>query len=181
MKNSQKGPTVPWVIAIIAVLAIGGGVYVYNKSEKKAELNTTITAVIDKQTDTTSNAQLSTSIGEINEDSENKSEFKGYYTNITQNFYNEIKVCDSFVVTDGDSRLVTYFKNMVNEGNTVNQINTDGNLVIHLNLSETDSQGAIKIKNSSKSDPVIIEFQKNIQAGKDAGNCHSFFKILKVR
>ena len=44
MKNSQKGFVVPLLIAIIAVLVIGGGVYVYEKNKK------TETPVVDTGT-----------------------------------------------------------------------------------------------------------------------------------
>ncbi len=42
MKNLQKGFIIPLIIAIMAVLAIGGGVYVYenNKAEKSTVVNT---------------------------------------------------------------------------------------------------------------------------------------------
>ena len=36
MKNLQKGFVVPLVIAIIAVLAIGGGVYIYESKKTEA-------------------------------------------------------------------------------------------------------------------------------------------------
>ena len=35
MKNSQKGFAISWVIAIVAVLVIGGGVYFYQKQKNK--------------------------------------------------------------------------------------------------------------------------------------------------
>ncbi len=42
MKNYKKGFVIPLVIAIIALLGIGGGAYVYvnNKSTEKIEINT---------------------------------------------------------------------------------------------------------------------------------------------
>lgn len=47
MKNLQKGFVVPLIIAIIAVLAIGGGVYVYeNKKEKTPAVNIQNTSYI---------------------------------------------------------------------------------------------------------------------------------------
>lgn len=46
MKNSQKGFVVPLLIAIIAVLAIGGGVYVYEN--KKAEVPVTVDSTIQQ-------------------------------------------------------------------------------------------------------------------------------------
>jgi hypothetical protein len=35
MKNSQKGFIIPFIIAIIALLAIGGGVYMYEKGRSQ--------------------------------------------------------------------------------------------------------------------------------------------------
>lgn len=42
MKNTKKGFVVSLVIAIIALLAMGGGVYVYQKKEKKVETDSNI-------------------------------------------------------------------------------------------------------------------------------------------
>ena len=39
MKNSQKGFIVPLLIAIIAILVVGGGVYVYNKEKVEAPVS----------------------------------------------------------------------------------------------------------------------------------------------
>ncbi|TAK93427.1 hypothetical protein EPO05_07115, partial [Patescibacteria group bacterium] len=39
MKNTQKGFAIPLVIAIIAILVIGGGVYIYKNNSSKESLN----------------------------------------------------------------------------------------------------------------------------------------------
>lgn len=51
MKNSQKGFVVPLLIAIIAVLVIGGGVYIYNNKKVEAPV------VSDTQTQTQTSGQ----------------------------------------------------------------------------------------------------------------------------
>lgn len=51
MKSTQKGFIIPLLVAIIAVLAIGGGIYVYSQhqkiAEQQAELNTNATLNTD--------------------------------------------------------------------------------------------------------------------------------------
>ncbi|HCH59374.1 MAG TPA: hypothetical protein DEV73_02020 [Candidatus Zambryskibacteria bacterium] len=61
MKNSKKGFIVPVLLAVIAVLAIGGGVYIYNK--EKAEAPATVdTSTQQTNTETPSvNTQADTS------------------------------------------------------------------------------------------------------------------------
>lgn len=54
MRNSQKGFMVPLLIAIIALLVIGGGVYVYNKEKVETP------AVIDTETQQTNQVQQQT-------------------------------------------------------------------------------------------------------------------------
>ena len=56
MKNSQRGFIIPLVIAIIAILAIGGGVYIYQRNESRPE-SESINIVSQTNSATTTNSQ----------------------------------------------------------------------------------------------------------------------------
>lgn len=63
MKNLQKGFVIPLVIVIIAVLAIGAGVYVYKNSQKSTEMVPNTSTNVES----TSNSQQNTSTsGSVN-------------------------------------------------------------------------------------------------------------------
>ena len=74
MKNSQKGFVVPLLLVIIAVLVIGGGVYVYEnkKTEAPAVVDTGTQPVNQQQTNTQTppvTAQQNTAINPSNNQS----------------------------------------------------------------------------------------------------------------
>jgi hypothetical protein len=52
MKNSQKGFIIPLVIVIVALLAVGGGTYIYTKDKDAAQTSVSTTATTNIQTST---------------------------------------------------------------------------------------------------------------------------------
>lgn len=58
MKNNQKGFIIPIIIIIVAAVAVGGGIYAYNKSHNISE--TSIDTTADSTTDVSHNQSSST-------------------------------------------------------------------------------------------------------------------------
>ena len=88
--------------------------------------------------------------------------------------------CDAFVVKSRGP-LVDYFLNLYNVvGNTVNRVDSNGNLVLNLYLNNLSVADISTVKNSDAQRMIKLEVQKTIQGGKGAGPCYSFVNILKV-
>jgi hypothetical protein len=117
----------------------------------------------------------------ITETSETIGEFMAYYTPYEDTAWGETKMCDSMTIVSGDN-LLTYSTDMVKQGNTVNKLNEQGELVMHFDLSHLLPYEKEMIKNSTSNNPVILTVQKYaVLGGKEAAVCHSFTKILSVR
>jgi hypothetical protein len=81
MKNNQKGFVLPLILAIIAVLAIGGGVYYYQKAKTSVPTNTEVTTNNQDQTTnsaTTSESKASSQSNTSASDTINTTNWKTY-------------------------------------------------------------------------------------------------------
>ena len=90
--------------------------------------------------------------------------------------------CDQFVVTEGGETFTQSFQEMVESGNSVNQIDENGYLVLNLNFSEITATNVSLIKGSAVSNPVSVSLEKVEQGlGQGTGPCHSFVNITEVK
>lgn len=103
----------------------------------------------------------------------------GYYTSEIREAWEEKKICDEFVVTGGDSEFIKEYSDAVKRGNTVNQINESGRLVLEIELSNINPSLRDRIKSSTLSSPIEIVLSEKIPEGKSAPVCFSFFNIIK--
>lgn len=115
--------------------------------------------------------------------SENEGDFTGYYLK-REGVYGEENtgpyICDSFVATQGDKIITDYFKNIWQNGNTVNNFSS-GNFEFNLDLSKVSATEKSKIINSTPNSLISLTLKKKIEPGKGASPCHSFFEILGVK
>lgn len=118
----------------------------------------------------------------ITEASETQGVFRGYYEQIKREVEGSgTQDCDTLVVLDGHEGLVTYFKELVKNGNTVNSINQSGNLRINLPWQELSESDRSRILASTRSQPVSAELKKNVQEGRGGGPCSSFFTFVSIK
>lgn len=114
---------------------------------------------------------------------ENEGDFTGYYIK-RENIYGEENTgpytCDSFVATKGDKIITDYFKNIWQNGNTVNNFSS-GDFEFNLDLSKMSSVDKNKIINSTPNSPISLTLKKKVEPGKGAPPCYSFFEILSVK
>lgn len=152
---------------MIALLVIGG-YFVLNKSSS-------ITS--------TPSSRIPTNIAGINEDSTTTATFVGYYTTIRkQNAEEDISTtCNVFVTHKGNDSLFQYFSKLVREGNTVNSLDEDGDLILNLDFDHLTIEEQRKIISSTKENPITLLVQKKAFTGKDAGPCTSFVDILSIK
>lgn len=159
MKNSQKGFIVPVLVTIIALLIIGGGVYIYQN--KKVEAPT----VIDTGTQQTDQVQQT--------DTSDSKIYSGKYQDIDSGFY--FNFPSDWKITQGKG-----LKDM-----KVSSIQSpDFNQVVHeADLSYTElKQGAEISVNVQTSSPVktIKDLQEFNKLGRDNGPACTNERIIKV-
>ena len=86
--------------------------------------------------------------------------------------------CTAFTISTGDEKIVSKYKTMVKEGNTINRIDGNGRLVLNINLMELPQSQQNTLINST-SDVSLMIRDKELP-GKDGRYCISFVKLVSV-
>lgn len=92
-------------------------------------------------------------------------------------------VCNTVIVTKvagGDATLIEDLKQLVDDGNTVNSIDKEGNLILNIEFFGLTPEQKKKIQSSTAINPVeldIIDIRSN--EGTEVSTCASFVDILK--
>lgn len=162
---------------ILMVLLIVGGFFAINKS------SSTFQPKDGYSTKPAPSSEVPTNIAEINENSTTTASFVGYYTTIRkQNAEENISIaCNAFVTHKSNDSLFQYFSKLVQEGNTVNSLDEDDDLILNLDFDHITTEKQKKITSSTKENPIILLVQKRAFAGKGAGPCSSFVDILSIK
>ena len=89
--------------------------------------------------------------------------------------------CDALTVIGGDQSLIFKYKAKVEEGNGINYVDTQGRLVVNLNLDYNLDEAVRKtITSSTPGSPVEVGvLEHNVAAG-GVPACFSFFEVLSV-
>ncbi len=120
----------------------------------------------------------------ITDESTTTATFNGYHTKVTRSYGDETdlfqKECDVFLAYKSEDSLFQYFANGVLEGNTVNSLTSDKNLLLNVNLNDLDLNVKEKVLASTKDHPIQLSVQKLVLPGRDAMPCESFVKILSA-
>lgn len=119
----------------------------------------------------------------VEEKSTTTTAFRGYYTRREFPGADGIGpyTCPALAVRKTEDPLFQYFSALVIQGNTVNSLDEQGNLVMTLDMDNLSSQIVQKIVKSKREYPVEVQVQKLAQWGKDAPPCYSFVRVLSVR
>ena len=112
----------------------------------------------------------------------NEGVFKGFYSHYDKMDWGDVSVtCDAFTVIDGDQNQIEYFKNKIEQRNTLNYLDPQGRLVINLDLDAVDSQTKKLITSSTSGSPVEIGiFRPDLELG-GVPACFSLIQILWAR
>jgi hypothetical protein len=164
-------------IVIIAGIAYGGFYYSDTAStvinDEKAE---NVKDIVGKDNDIQAQTNK-ISASEITEKSVVTGMFSGYYEKIEKEAWGVVETCNTIVILEGHLDLTKYFMDMVNRGNTVNSISSDGYLRINLPWSEIPESIRMQIINSTPEQLVELTLTKKAQHGGGASACYSFFSF----
>ena len=108
--------------------------------------------------------------------------FRGFYTHYDKMDWGDVPVtCDALTVIGGDQSLIFKYKAKVEEGNGINYVDTQGRLVVNLNLDYNFDEAVRKtITSSTPGSPVEVGvLEHNVAAG-GVPACFSFFEVLSV-
>jgi hypothetical protein len=104
---------------------------------------------------------------------------KGYYTTIDRVDWGDTNVtCEVIVVTGGSKLLIDDFYEKIENGNRINTLNHNNELLLNINV-EDNEQGEL-IKNSTQEDQVELKVVRSSPLGRSVSVCYSFVDIITV-
>ena len=107
---------------------------------------------------------------------------KGYYRiRSAKDYDGNLVNCDALVVREGTSRMIENFKRWVAEGNVVNTLDDENNLILSINLDGLSSAEANKIRDSKTSTMVTLDLIRKTPEGVGAPSCSSLVEIVGVK
>lgn len=106
---------------------------------------------------------------------------KGFYVQAKKDNFGEQVVCDGLVITGGSERLEASYRKRVDEGNTLNFINENDQVVVNLRLDNLSESMQAKIKASTAESPVRLDVEVMKPLGTEVGPCFSDIKVLAVK
>lgn len=107
---------------------------------------------------------------------------KGYYRQVEKNAWNQTKMCDTLVITEGNQTLIDHFKELIKDMNYINSLDEKNNVLLTINLSDLPIQDKQHIQSSSYNTPVELGVITKIGSGAtDVPVCYSLIDIVLVR
>jgi len=103
----------------------------------------------------------------------------GYYVKVERTGWGGV-TCDALVVTGGSHRLIRYFLDLVNRGNTVNSKNDLNQPVINLDLVKLEEKVREYLVSSSREHPAQLLVRQKPESAKDAPSCYSFVELIQI-
>jgi hypothetical protein len=104
----------------------------------------------------------------------------GYYQKFTGTYFNHPVTCDAFVVTDGNQTLIDNLIEKIANGNTINSLTENNELLLKIPLKELNQNEQSIILNSSISNPVELKVIRKSPEGRAGMACEGFVKIISV-
>ena len=95
--------------------------------------------------------------------------------------YPATTTCSSFTVIGGDNKFISYYRNIISMGNTLNRLNEDGNLMINIDLKELQTDIKNSLLKSNKQSQISLNVKVMPLLERDAGYCESRLTIISVQ
>ena len=184
-----------YAIAAIITMMIGSGYILYTsdlinyKSATPAQSG--VTPEVTAETATSSNPTNTTKITKDTSNSHVEPVVKpsltgdvtGFYVEYSMDWWKEeygadVGSCTAFEVTSGDQVLISKYKQMIKDGNTVQHLSDTGNLVINLPWENLSGIARDTIKASTSSAPLMLHIAEKPTGGTHLGGpCYSWFIV----
>ncbi len=148
-----------FLILLVFVFGLGGYLFLSKNGGENID---------DTETDTFLNSE--------------KNKLFGYYRQDAKIVNNNVLsgVCDAFVVTGGDISLRNEFIQKINQGNTLNSLDNQSNLVLNIQLDGLSDADKNIIVSSSSDQPIRLAVQKKQSRSMGVGQCYSPVYITDV-
>lgn len=89
--------------------------------------------------------------------------------------------CTAFTVIDGDKEFIAKYRALIDGRNTVNRYDSNGNLMLNINLKELSSDEKKILLESTVNSQVSLYTKNKELPGKDGYHCGSFIELVSVR
>lgn len=106
---------------------------------------------------------------------------EGYYSQDEKEAWGVKGLCDVLVVTGGSKRLIESLRGIAENGNSINRVDKNGNLLVTINSNEIDQNSKEILLSSSVFNPVALGAIKVTPVGRGASVCSSNLDVLYIR
>lgn len=94
--------------------------------------------------------------------------------------YPSTTTCQAFTVLDGDSEPISYYRDLIKNGNTLNRLDSKDNLILNIKTSDLSLEEKNIIFKSSKQKPINLNLKMKPEGESDANYCDSMVNLVSV-
>lgn len=105
----------------------------------------------------------------------------GYYVQLERTAFEQTKLCDSFIITEGSPALIESLLTLIEQGNTVYTKNDLDQPIISLNLDVLNDDEKKRLVSSSEPQQISLVLLATNPSPQGAPVCFSHFEILRVK
>lgn len=160
------------VVSLLLLLMFNN--HEYNNPIISSEESTEINLIINPKTDIEPTRYIP-----LRQEYEREFNITGYYQTYKGEAWGEVANCNSILVTGGDTDLINEFKSDIENGNTVNKLDYDNNLIMNIEIP-SDQHVAQKIKQSYVNNQIELVVKRKMPTDTAAEVCYSFVDIISV-
>jgi hypothetical protein len=173
----NKTGTLIAIAALILLLVAGYSVLGATDSGMTSQDAPATTAVAETGADTQPTRTVAL-VQAVSSETVVRGEYTGTYEVFTKQGWEGPEACHMFVVTSGHAGVIAYLKERIEEGNTIHSLTPEGHVRINLPWEEMDEMSRARLRTK---EPVTLELVKEVQIGKGAGPCTSFFSFVAIK
>ena len=187
-----------YAIAAIITMVIGSGYILYSSDlinyKSATPAQSVVTPEVIPETATSSGTTNTTKVAKDNPSSPTEpivnpvltGNVTGFYVEYSMDWWKEeygtdIDSCTAFEITSGDQAVINKYKQFVKDGNTIQHLSGQGNLVMNLPWENLSESAQATIKASTSSAPLTLHLTEKPSTGTHLGGpCYSWFIVSPV-
>lgn len=197
MYKNQKGNFMP-ILGIIVLLVVTATISYYFGTQKS-----TLTSIDKSLTNNQTTQQITTNeypfgttysiLSGCNGNSclfespsengvvEGFAKLQGYYNQYKSEDFGKEVICDSILVTGGNDQLINSLKNQIIEGNTVNKIDENNNLLVNIRTDDLDPKIKLLVESSNIDHEIELGVIRITPVPRGASTCSNFVEIISAK